>query len=356
MPGPVTVPVDALERLIRDLFEAAGVSPEDAATAAPVFVWANLRGVDSHGLARVPRYLELFESGEANATPDITVDSSTPGVVVIDADRAPGPVALTKAADVAIERARTQGIALVAVRGTVHTGAIGYYTSRIADAGLVGLGLVAGMPNMAYEGAAGASVATSPLAIAVPGSGAHPTVLLDMATAVIALGKIAQFKRAGRLLPEGAAVTADGVPTTDPNEAKIPLPVGGAKGSGLSLMFELLTSVLVTAPILTGFHGGAEGGRKHRQNATLIAIDPSALGSAEEFAANVDATIETIQGLPVAPGSDRVIVPGQRGAETFAARSDAGIPVGEKLWAELVEAAAGLGVAVPAAVSTTQVG
>ncbi len=347
MPGPVTVSPSDLEGFISSLFVAAGVSEADAATAAPVFVWANLRGVDSHGLARVPRYVELFESGEANAKPDITITSDRPGVVVIDADRAPGPVALTRAADLAIERAREQGVALVSVRGTVHTGAIGYYTSRIADAGLIGLGMVAGMPNMAYEGAAGAAVATSPLAIAVPGTGKHPTVVLDMATAVIALGKIAQFKRAGKPLPEGAATTADGTPTTDPGEAKIPLPVGGAKGSGLSLMFELLTSVLVTAPILTGFHGGAEGGRKHRQNATLIAIDPSAVGSAEEFAANVDATIETIQGLPTAAGSDRVIVPGQRGAETFEKRSAAGIPVGEKLWAEMVAAADKLGVAVP---------
>lgn len=347
MPGPMIVSSSVLERFIRDLFEASGVGPEDAAIAAPVFVWANLRGVDSHGLARVPRYIELFQSGEANAKPDITIDSSTPGVVVIDADRAPGPVALTKAADIAIGKAKEQGIALVSVRKTVHTGAIGYYASRIADAGLVGIGIVAGMPNMAYEGATGAAVATSPLAIAVPGTGAHPPVVLDMATAVIALGKIAQFKRAGKPLPEGAATTADGTPTTDPELAKIPLPVGGAKGSGLSLMFELLTSVLVTAPILTGFHAGAADGRKHRQNATIIAIDPAALGSVEEFAANVDATVDTIHGLPVAPSADRVLVPGERAAETFEKRSSAGIPVGEKLWAEMVAAAGTLGVEVP---------
>lgn len=347
MPGPVTVPADQLETLIRDLFVSAGVSEADAAAAAPVFVWANLRGVDSHGLSRVPRYLELFDSGEANASPNISVDSSKPGVVVVDADRAPGPVALTKAADIAIEKAKEQGIALVSVRTTVHTGAIGFYTARIADAGLVGLGMVAGMPNMGYEGAAGASVATSPLAISVPGTGKYPTVSLDMATAVIALGKIAQFKRQGKELPEGAAVTADGRPTTDPNEAKIPLPVGGAKGSALSLMFELLTSVLVTAPILTGFHGGVEGGRKHRQNATIIAIDPSAVGSIEEFQANVDATVDTIHGLPTAPGADAVLVPGERGAATFEKRSAAGIPVPEKLWNEVVEAAQKAGVAVP---------
>lgn len=347
MPGPVTVSPSVLEAFIRDVFVAAGVSAADAATAAPVFVWANLRGVDSHGLARVPRYAELFESGEANARPNITVSSDRPGVIVMDADRAPGPVALTRAADLAIERAREQGVALVAVRGTVHTGAIGYYTSRIADAGLVGLGMVAGMPNMAYEGAAGASVATSPLAIAVPGTGKHPTVVLDMATAVIALGKIAEYKRAGKPLPGGAATTADGTPTTDPELAKIPLPVGGAKGSGLSLMFELLTSVLVAAPILTGFHGAAEGGKQHRQNATFIAIDPAAVGSAAEFAASVDATIETIHALPTAEGFDRVIVPGQRGAEVFEKRSASGIPIGEKLWAEMVETAVKLGVPVP---------
>ncbi|MCC2033224.1 Ldh family oxidoreductase [Microbacterium allomyrinae] len=343
---PVTVSPAALEGFIRDIFQAAGVSPADAAAAAPSFVWASLRGVDSHGISRVPRYVEMFGSGVANPTPDITVADTAPGVAVVDADFAPGPVALTRAADIGIEKAKAQGVAIVSVRNTVHTGAIGYYVSRIADAGLVGIGIAAGSPMMSYEGAVGASVATSPLAVAVPGTGAHAPVLLDMASSLIALGKIAQYKREGKPLPEGAATTADGTPTTDPELAKIPTPLGGPKGSGLSLVFELLTSVLVAAPILTSYHAGQ---KKHRQNATLIVIDPSAFGSAEEFAANVDATIDTIHGLPKAEGVDRILVPGERSAETLAARSDAGIPVGDKLWAELVEAAGTLGVAVPEA-------
>jgi ureidoglycolate dehydrogenase (NAD+) len=343
---PVTVPPDALERFIRDIFQAAGVSPEDAAAAAPSFVWASLRGVDSHGISRVPRYVEMFASGVANARPTITVDDSAPGVAVVDADFAPGPVALTRAADLAVEKAKTHGIAAVSVRNTVHTGAIGYYVSRIADAGLVGIGIAAGSPMMSYEGAVGASVATSPLAIAVPGTGDKPTVLLDMASSLIALGKIAQYKREGKPLPEGSATTADGTPTTDPELAKIPTPLGGPKGSGLSLMFELLTSVLVTAPILTAYHAGQ---KKHRQNATLIVIDPAAFGSAEDFAANVDATIDTIHGLPRAEGVEQILVPGERSAGTLQKRSDAGIPVGDKLWAELLETAASLGVAVPEA-------
>ncbi|MFF2487160.1 Ldh family oxidoreductase [Microbacterium sp. NPDC058062] len=343
---PVTVPADALEAFIRDIFEAAGVSADDAATAAPSFVWASLRGVDSHGISRVPRYVEMFGSGVANPRPAIVIDDAAPGVAVVDADFAPGPVALTRAADLAVEKARTQGVAVVSVRNTVHTGAIGYYVSRIADAGLVGIGIAAGSPMMSYEGAVGASVATSPLAIAVPGTGDKPTVLLDMASSLIALGKIAQYKREGRPLPEGSATTADGTPTTDPELAKIPTPLGGPKGSGLSLMFELLTSVLVTAPILTKYHAGE---KKHRQNATLIVLDPAAFGSAEEFAANVDATIDTIHGLPKAEGVEQILVPGERSAGTLEKRSAAGIPVGDKLWAELVETAAGLGVAVPEA-------
>lgn len=341
---PASVSPSAFESFIADIFQASGVSAEDAAAAAPSFVWASLRGVDSHGINRVPRYLEMFDSGVANPTPSITVSDTAPGVAVIDADFAPGPVALTRAVDVAVAKARTQGVAIVSVRNTVHTGALGYYASLIADQGFVGIGMAAGSPMMSYEGAVGASVATSPLAIAVPGTGEKPTVLLDMASSLIAMGKIAQYKREGKQLPEGSATTADGTPTTDPEIAKIPTPLGGAKGSGLSLMFELLTSVLVAAPILTAYHAGQ---KKHRQNATLIVIDPAAFGPVEQFAANVDATIDTIHGLPKADGVERILVPGERSAATSAKRSDTGIPVGDKVWAEFVEVAGRLGVTVP---------
>lgn len=151
-----------------------GLTPEDARATADVFVWAAQRGVDSHGTARVPAYLELLAKGVANARPRITVESTTPAAAVLDADRAPGPVALTRAAREAVDRARTYGIATVGVRRTVHTGAIGYYVSRIAEQGLIGLGFVSGMPNMGYTGVKGAAVATSPLAVAVPADSRAP--------------------------------------------------------------------------------------------------------------------------------------------------------------------------------------
>jgi ureidoglycolate dehydrogenase (NAD+) len=340
-----TLSATSLRTFVRDIYAAHGLTPEAAQTLAEVQVWANLRGIDSHGVSRVVTYLGLIEKGLVNLEPAITVDSSRPGVAIVDADRAPGPVALTVAADEAIRRARENGVAWVAVKDTVHTGAIGYYTNRIAEAGLVGIGMVAGMPNMGYTGAAGASVATSPLSIAVPGTGKYPTPLLDMATAVIALGKIAQAKKTGTPLPDNSAMTDDGVITTDAEQATIPLPMSGPKGSGMSLMFELLTSVLVGAPILAPYH--REGKKKHRQNASILALDPTAFGDEFTFGGSVDNAIETIHALPKAPGVDAVLVPGDRGARSEAELLADGIVVRPALWEELTAAAASAGVAVP---------
>jgi len=339
------VNADTLRAYVRDIYTAHGLSAEAAETLAEVQVWADLRGIGSHGVSRVATYLGLVEKGLVNLDPAITVDSSRPGVALVDADRAPGPVALTIAADEAIRRARENGVAWVAVRETVHTGAIGYYTNRIAEEGLIGIGMVAGMPNMGYTGAAGASVATSPLSIAVPGTGKYPTPLLDMATAVIALGKIAQAKKSGTPLPDNAAMTEDGTVTTDPELATIPLPMSGPKGSGMSLMFELLTSVLVGAPILTPYH--REGNKKHRQNASILALDPTAFGDEFTFGGSVDNAIEVIHGLPKAPGVDAVLVPGDRGARSEANLLADGIELRPALWDELAAAAALKGVAVP---------
>jgi ureidoglycolate dehydrogenase (NAD+) len=334
------VPAAELTSFATALFEKAGTSAEHAAAVAEVLVWASVRGVDSHGVSRVPRYLELFSSGEANPRPIVQVHRDRSAVAVVDADRAPGPVALRTAADLAVELALASGVGAVGVRRTVHTGAIGYYTQRMADAGMVGIAFVAGMPNMGYTGVLGAAVATSPLSIAVPG-GEHP-VLLDMATATIALGKIAQHRNSGTPLPEGAAATADGTPTTDPELAKMPLPLGGAKGSGMSLAFELITSVLVGAPILAEVHGG--GDRQHRQNALLVALNPTAFGNAEQFTGQVDATVAALKGLPT---TDCVLVPGERSAGVAVRRLAEGVPVPPKVWTQLRDTAETLGVPLP---------
>jgi len=341
------VPQDSLHRMVKEIFAAAGCSVEHAGVVADVLLWANLRGVDSHGVVRVPRYIEMFKSGEAKARPEIKIDRPRLAALVVDADSAPGPVALQSAMTAAIEAAQFAGVAWAAVRGTVHTGAIGYYAELAAKQGLIGVGIVAGVPNMAYHGARGAAVATSPLAIAVPGQ-SRGTILLDMATATIALGKIAQHKIKGLPLPEGAALDSDGLPTIDPGKAVTPLPMGGAKGSGLSLMFELMTSVLVSNAIVAPFHAKAPGGRKHRQNAAMLAIDIAAFGDLNGFKSAVDATVGAIKVMPAATDNAEVLLPGERGARTFEQRMREGIPIPPKTWEALAEAAQAVGVTVDA--------
>ncbi|MDQ6910967.1 MAG: Ldh family oxidoreductase [Actinomycetota bacterium] len=328
-----------------DTLKAAGLSDTHAVTVADSFVWANLRGIDSHGISRLPRYLELFENGGAAKDPTLTAEKVRDGALLVDANQAPGPVALSFAMQEAIALARTTGVAWATVRGTVHTGAIGYYTSLAADAGMIGIGFVAGVPNMAYHGARGTAVATSPLSIAVP-TGDDADFVLDMATATIALGKINQYKARGEALPQGAAVTADGLPTTDPAEAKIPLPVGGPKGSGMSLAFELLTSGLAANPIVSEFHSGTPEGRRHRQNASLIAVDISAFLPLDAFKTIVDETLAAVRGLSP-QGDAPVITPGQRAAQTALQRGRDGISLPPKAWRSIQDAAAKYGVAGP---------
>jgi LDH2 family malate/lactate/ureidoglycolate dehydrogenase len=346
-PGKVLVAADDLKALVAGVFQARGARAADAAAVADALVWANLRGVDSHGVSRVPRYLELFDKGESVADAEVTVTRPRAAIAIVDAHAAPGPVAMNRAADEAIAGARECGIGWASVRGTVHTGAIGYYASRIADAGMAAVGVVAGVPNMAYAGAKGAAVATSPLAVAVP-AGRHELVLLDMATAVMALGRIAQLKAAGKELPAGVALTADGEPTTDPALAKVPTPVGGAKGAGMSLVFEMLASGLVANPIVPAFHSGGKEGRRHRQNGFLLAIDVAAFLPLEEFTATIDDTVDAIKSLPPADGTAEILVPGERGRRTRAERAATGIPLGAKVWRELAEVATALDVPVPA--------
>jgi LDH2 family malate/lactate/ureidoglycolate dehydrogenase len=200
---------------------------------------------------------------------------------------------------------------------------------------------------VAYTGARGAAVATSPLSVAIPAD-RHELVLLDMATAVMALGRIAQLKAAGKELPPGVALTADGEPTTDPALAKVPTPVGGAKGAGMSLVFEMLASGLAANPIVGSFHSGSKEGRRHRQNGFILAVDVSAFLPLKEFTESVDESVDAIKALPVAEGTKEILVPGERGRRSYAERNSAGIPLAPKVWRELTESAAALGVPVPA--------
>ena len=340
------VAAPALRNFIASLFERAGMQAAHAATVADALVWANLRGVDTHGVSRVPRYLEFIETGIINPKPQMRVTTDTPAVQVLEADRAAGAVAMTMAADMAMAKASVAGIGLVLVRATTHTGALGYFTERIARGGMTGLAISASIPNMAYHGARAAGVSTAPISIAVPGAGDTP-IVFDMGTGVVSLGRLAQAKRANETLAAGIALDAQGQPTTDAQAATIPLPLGGAKGSGLALMIEMMSSLAVGNPLLAGFFSGEANAKRHRQNALVIAIDAFRFCPEEQFRGDVARTVAALKALPADPQAGGILGPGERGYIEAERRGRNGIPLPPGVANELVAAATKLGLAAP---------
>ena len=333
----VLISHDDLLRFVARIFHASGMGERDAAQVAEVLVWADARGVESHGVSRVPRYLEFIKRGDLDPTARPIVERRTTASFVLRAAHAAGPVAMMQAIAQATEMARSTGIALGIVGETTHTGAIGYYAQRAAEQGCVAMVAAAGPPMMAYFGARVPGVSTSPLAIAVP-SERHGPLLLDMATSVAAIGRIMEAGKAGRSIPEGWALAADGTPTTDPAKAATALPLGGPKGSGLSLMIECLSSLMAGAPILAPRLGGT-GERRHLQNATVVLMDIAAFRPLDDYQRDVDEVADRLKALPPAEGVDTIFLPGERGARTEALRRRTGIPLSGVTWRGLCEAA-----------------
>src|SRR5713226_9173963 len=277
-----TASADALKRFATEIFARTGMPEADAAVVADVLVWANLRGVDTHGVTRIPRYVELIAAGDMNPRPAIAIRTEAPASVLIDADRAAGPIAMTRATAEAMRKAPDAGIGLALVRATTHTAALGYYTLAAAREGMAAIALAGSWPNMAYHGARAAGVSTSPIAIAVPGDSRGP-VVLDMATGIVSMGKLTQAKKSGGPIPAGWALDRNGQPTTDSQAAQIPLPMAGPKGSGLPLMIECITSLVVSNALLAESLEGTPEGRRHRQNGLVIAIDLGRFGDPQNL-------------------------------------------------------------------------
>ncbi|MDR3420524.1 MAG: Ldh family oxidoreductase [Xanthobacteraceae bacterium] len=330
--SPIVVGHEQLGRFIRDALMAKGASAADAAIVADGLVWANLRGVDGHGVSRLPFYLRMIERGEIDPKARRRLTQDRAATFVLDGGLGFGPVAMMQAVGIATERARTAGVCFGLVRETTHTGAIGRYAQWMAERGCAALIMGAGPAFVAYHGARVASIGTSPIAIAVP-SGAGP-IVLDMATSTISNGKIVQALATGAQLPAGTALTKDGEPTTDPARAEILLPLGGAKGSGLALMFEMLASVLAAAPIQARALG-PEKRRRLTQNSAILAVDIRHFRPPSDFARDADTLAALLKALPRQQGFDEILLPGERAARTEAARRKSGIPIPAKLWAEL---------------------
>ena len=342
---------DVLARFAAALFVAAGAPPEDAEAVAAHLVDANRCGHDSHGVVRAPGYLEAIADGHTVPGAELRIERDDGATATLDGGWGFGQLVAARAMQLACERARAHGVAVVLAYRSAHVGRLGAYVEQAAAAGLIGVVMAnnhGASARVAPFGGAAARIATDPMAFGLPTDDPAAPVVLDMATSVVAEGKVRVARNAGRAVPEGWLLDAAGRSSTDPAAlyADPPgalLPLGGEaghKGFGLALVVEALAGAL--SPAGTTRPGAERGG-----NALFVmAIDPERFAGRAAFEASLGGLARDVRRPPFREGASEVLLPGEPERRARRERA-AAIPLDDGTWAQLVEAAAGLGVAPP---------
>jgi LDH2 family malate/lactate/ureidoglycolate dehydrogenase len=340
----------AAEAFARALLAKHGVPPEDAAVSAKCLVLADLRGVDTHGLVRLPGYLERIRRGLVDPKPALAPERVTPVAAALDGRNALGFVVGTRAMAEAIAMARASGIGIVSARRSTHFGMAATYVLQALAAGMASLVFTNASRAMPPWGGREALLGTSPLAAGVPGGRLAPFVL-DMSPAVAARGKIRIAEKRGEKIPLGYALDADGRPTTDPTAALagVVLPIGGPKGSGLAMLMDIFCGVLSGAAF-AGDVGDQYKAFDRPQDVGhfFLAMRPDLFVPMDEVRARMDVLVERIKACPKAEGFDEILMPGEIEAREEAKRRKGGIPYAASEIAALEQEAKRAGVAMPA--------
>ncbi|WP_265579732.1 Ldh family oxidoreductase [Streptomyces spongiae] len=329
--------------------QAHGVPSGDARLLADTLVTAELWGHASHGMLRLPWYLDRVSSGATAAVAAPEVVSDTGAVMVIDGNDGLGQVLTDRAVREGVERARAHGISAVAVRNSGHFGTAAYFTRKAAELGCVAILATNASPAMAPWGGREKRVGTNPWSIAAP-SGRHGIAVMDIANTAVARGKIYHAKERGEPIPEGWAADADGVPTTDPKRAieGLILPMAGHKGYAISFMFDVLAGVLTGSAFGSGVVGPYQPTGRSGVGHLLLCIDIRAMADPAEFEQRMDALIEETKSTPAAPGAGEIFVPGEPEIRTAERLQREGITVVDDTWASLARIAQATGVPLPA--------
>ena len=333
-----TIDAERLDEVARRILVAAGTPDDIAQCVAGSLVEANLKGVDSHGVMNLPAYLEEIEQGDLVPTGRPTVEQETAGTAVVRGGFGFGMYVLRHATEFAIAKAREHKAASVGVVECCHTGRVGWFAEAIAEAGMFGL-VFGGGAHRDWStappfGGAKPLFSTNPYAFAMPGGRFGP-VVADFATSTVADGKIAAYRAEGKPVPEGWIVDAHGNPTTDPNDffdGGMHLPAAGPKGYGMALIAELM--------------GDAMMPHKHQYNWLVTVVDIGAFRAAGDYTASAEELLQKVKDVPPASGFDEVLLPGEPEARSAAERRKAGVPIPDGVWAEIIEAAAKLGVEI----------
>lgn len=331
------------ERLLAfscSVLESLGVPPEDARTTSQCLLLADLRGVDSHGMVRLPVYAGRLRAGVVKTRPEIRVEVRYAAAALVDGDNGLGPVVGMRAMEAAIDLARTSGIGLAGVRHSNHFGAGAFYVLRALEAGFIGSAVSNAPPHMAAFGGKGRFLGTNPFAIGIP-AGEEPPLLLDASSSIAARGKIINAAHRNAAIPEGWAIDVEGRPTTDAHAALAGsvLPFGGAKGSAISFIIDILSGVLTGAAFarhlntLENLNAVQNLGHVFMAYRTDLFLPPG------EFQRRMDEILRMLKSAEPAPGVERVMAAGEVEFAAEARNRELGVP----LQPEVVEQLAGLG-------------
>ena len=310
---PQPIAATQLSGFVARLFTAAGMPEAAATTVAQGLVEADIEGLSSHGVMLVDMYIERLRKGSVSLNETATIVSEKNGAVVLDAGHALGHLTGTQAMAKAIEKSRSHGAGIVAVRHGFHFGAASRYVRQAADENCIGIAMCNTRPLMPAPGGAERVVGNNPLAIAIPTAGDVP-IVLDMATSEAAMGKIRMAEKAGAAIPANWAVKGDGSPTTNPTEAiaGMLLPSGGPKGFGLSFLIDLLCGLLSQGAFgdqVRPLYG--DFSVPYDCSHLFIAIDVAHFCDVSWFRAQSAAAAERIRNGRRAPGIEQLFTPGE---------------------------------------------
>jgi L-2-hydroxycarboxylate dehydrogenase (NAD+) len=345
---PQRVSADALSAFVGRVLEAAGLPGRDAELVARLMVEADLRGSDTHGVVRLPLYVKRLQAGGINTRPNIRVLHDRPAAALVDGDNAMGHLVMHYAARLAIEKARTSGVAWIGARMSNHAGPAALYALMPAAHDMIGLYLAVGSNNhLPPWGGRENLLGTNPIAIAIPAL-AEPTVVLDMAPTVAAFGKVRLKALRNEEMPLGWMIDGSGKPLTDPKRADggFLLPIGDYKGYGLSLVIGLLAGVLNGAAFGRDVVDFVKNpGQATNTGQAILAISIEAFAPVAEFKQRIDAAVQTMRNALRLPGVERIWLPGEQSAGKREERAKHGVPMPKPLRESLDAVARSVGTA-----------
>jgi len=348
MAEAAVVPAEKLREWGAAIFQKVGVAKDQAEKVAEILVESNLRGVDTHGIYLANLYARRLQKGLMNPKPQIQFEKRRAGVGILDGDYGLGQWITYQASLRAIELARDAGVGVVAVKNSNHFGAAAYYTMLMAQNDCIGIVLSDGECDVVPFGGREKFLGTDPISVCIPADKA-PWFCLDMATSEVAFGKIRAAAEAGKQIPANWAVDREGRPVTDARQAYAAVPMSGAKGYGLGLMIELLSSRLTNMPygphIVRKFD---DWENKAFMGHYVQAVDIAAFCDPADFKKRVDELLLELKQVPTAPGFDEILVSGEPEERTKAERLASGCPIRAEDVELLSNLGAELGVPFPA--------